>query len=178
MDINWCVVCDRHIDSVCTDSLALYCSEACRIADARSESLSSTAPTAQPLRTVSLSKSSLVAGTTPSTGGMAHAAARTLAMATPRAATRPVSIQGARSPTPGAYYAYSPSPPTTAASSISSAYSYRATGYGAPAGPYSQASSLYRVSPPAFNLEQSGFARSSNNYCTGSGSMYLRTASS
>ncbi|KAJ1981792.1 hypothetical protein H4R34_001940 [Dimargaris verticillata] len=177
MDINWCVVCDRHIDSVCTDSLALYCSEACRIADARSESLSSTAPTAQPVRTVSPTKSPLVAGTTPY-AGMAYAAARPPAMATPRAATRPVSIQGARSPTPGTYYAYSPSPPSMAASSVNSAYSYRTTGYGASAGPYHQTSSLYRVSPPAFNLEQSGFARSSNNYCTGSGSMYLRTASS
>ncbi|KAJ2314478.1 hypothetical protein IWW52_004273, partial [Coemansia sp. RSA 2704] len=42
MDVNWCMVCGRHIDCL---ELATYCSESCRHSDSPRIGLSMTPPT-------------------------------------------------------------------------------------------------------------------------------------
>ncbi|KAJ1983058.1 hypothetical protein H4R33_004900 [Dimargaris cristalligena] len=215
MDINWCIVCDKHIDSLYGDS-SLYCSETCEAIDADSAS-TLLSPCASP-RLTSSSSSLASAGThyyssaaaapssatlspalkaSPASGNLyalqQHPSSHTTTTNNNNLAhlynsTRPISIQPRVAP--GSYYAYSSSTATTTPVASPSTHNNTLSprrGGAAMAAPHFHSAfgsasahppTMYRVAPPVFNLAQSGFMRSGTDYCTGSGSMYLRSASS
>ncbi|KAJ1962338.1 hypothetical protein IWQ62_003563 [Dispira parvispora] len=202
MDMNWCIVCDKHIDAPFGEAASLYCSETCKALDANTPPSLCSSSSSSPLRLSpasgnlyalkantprggSVTSPPLIAGSTalysaPNAlvGGTSTSGA--YASAVPRYTTRPIAIRNHQAcrPSPGSYYCYSNTGTTTSPTpspSSSSGFSPR----GSAAFNGNGQLPMYRLaSPPSFNLSQSTFSRtSSNNYCTGSGSLYLRTAS-
>ncbi|KAJ1657497.1 hypothetical protein IWQ61_003110 [Dispira simplex] len=206
MDTNWCIVCDKHIDAPFGEATSLYCSETCKALDANTPPSLCSSSSSSPLRLSPASgnlyalkantpRGGNVTGPTTFVGSTAlYSAPNTLvggastsgayASAVPQYTTRPIAIRNhqAYRPSPGTYYCYSnagsgagtTTSPTPSPSS-SSGFSPR----GSVAFNGNSQLPMYRLaSPPRFNLSQSTFSRtSSSNYCTGSGSLYLRTAS-
>ncbi|KAJ1910007.1 hypothetical protein IWQ60_010881 [Tieghemiomyces parasiticus] len=166
MDTAWCLVCDEHIDTLYGDTNALYCSEACKRADAASDgcgylssSPASSTGSLSPHGSLRNSPASSNLYALQSATANAYPGTSFQSMAIPRATPYTSS---ASTPARGGYPTYSSPAPV----------------FKSPRGPsYRSAPSFYRSPPPPVSAAASGFARTSNGYCTAAGSIYLRSTS-